>query len=240
MRHCPKSAISVYSAAVKRIPALATLVPSISMQKPTLRGVSHKLAFLVSLPMGALLMFLADSRYAVLAAAIYAASLSALLCTSAAYHRINWTPKARAWMRRLDHTMIFVLIAGTYTPFAMLKLDERLGLIVLISLWSAVGAGIVLKLVWLSAPKWLVAVLYVATGWMSVWVAPEMVASTGVLCVTLIGVGGALYTIGALVYAMKRPNPRPGIFGYHEVFHALVIAAAFIHYIAIAVYVLPA
>jgi hemolysin III len=189
--------------------------------------------------MAALLVFIANGSQAMIAAAIYGLSLSALLGTSAAYHRINWTPKARAWMRRLDHTMIFVLIAGTYTPFGMLKLGDRLGFIVLVSMWSAVGAGVVLKLVWLSAPKWLVAILYVATGWMSVWVAPEMIAATGVLCVTLIGIGGALYTVGALIYAMKRPNPIPGVFGYHEVFHALVIAAALVHYIAIAIYVLP-
>jgi hemolysin III len=142
-------------------------------------------------------------------------------------------------MRRLDHSMIFVLIAGTYTPVALLALSGTLSRIVLVVVWAGAGAGIVFKLVWIDAPKWLFAGVYVALGWVSLAVFGELPGAIGWLGVAGLALGGLLYTVGAVVYAAGRPNPVPGVFGYHEVFHALVIAAASLHYAVIAFAVVP-
>jgi hemolysin III len=142
-------------------------------------------------------------------------------------------------MRRLDHTMIFFLIAGTYTPFGLLVLTKPLGTIILCVVWGGALLGAVLKLVWIDAPKWLIAGVYIAVGWVAVAAMPQMVDHVGVFPTVLVALGGVLYTLGAVAYARQRPNPVPGVFGYHEVFHALVIAAAALHYAVIAAYVLP-
>src|SRR5215207_910308 len=197
---------------------------AIALVKPRFRGVTHKWAFFVSLVVGVLLVAFAPSGQARFACAIYAVSVSGLFGTSALYHRINWSPRARRWMRRLDHAMIFVLIAGTYTPFALLALDGSFSTVVLLGVWGGAIGGIILQLVWIDAPKWLSAVVYVALGWFAIVVA----------------LGGILYTIGAVIYATKRPNPAPATFGYHEIFHALTIAAALAQLAAIVFYVLPA
>lgn len=207
--------------------------------KPRLRGVSHQYAFFVSLFCGVALIFAASGGRARLAATIYALAVSALLGTSALYHRVTWRPQARRWMRRLDHSMIFVLIAGTYTPVALLALPSSLGRAVLIVVWVGVGVGVVFKLVWIDAPKWLLVGVYVAFGCVSVAVFGELPGAIGWLAVAGLATGGLLYTIGAVVYASGRPNPVPGVFGYHEVFHALVIVAAALHYAVIAFAVLP-
>jgi hemolysin III len=207
--------------------------------KPRLRGVSHQYAFFVSLACGAALIAAASGGKARLVAAIYAAAVSALLGTSALYHRVTWRPEMRRWMRRLDHSMIFVLIAGTYTPVAVIALSGALAKDVLIAVWAGAGAGIVFKLVWIDAPKWLFAVVYVALGWVSVTVFGELPHAIGWLGVAGIAAGGLLYTVGAIVYASERPDPWPRVFGYHEIFHALVIAAASLHYAVIAFAVLP-
>jgi hemolysin III len=210
------------------------------MVRPRFRGVSHQYAFFASLITGAVLIFVAPTRKATTAAAIYAASVSGLFGASALYHRVTWRPATRRWMRRLDHSMIFVLIAGTYTPFALLVLHGTLATVVLGIVWGGAAAGALLKLVWVDAPKWLMAGIYLALGWVGVATMPQLLSRAGIGAVTLLFVGGALYSAGAIIYALRRPDPRPATFGYHEIFHVLVIAAAATHYAAIAGYALPA
>jgi hemolysin III len=210
------------------------------MVKPRLRGVSHQWAFFVSLAFGAALVVSAPNGKAELATGIYAISVALLFGTSALYHRITWaSTAARQWMRRADHSMIFLLIAGTYTPIALLLLHGPLATAILVAVWSGALAGIVLKLVWIDAPKALVAAVYVVLGWVGVAAFPQLLDRAGWPGVVLIVAGGVLYTIGALVYALKRPDPSPRVFGYHEVFHVLVIAAAALHYAVVAFVVVP-
>jgi hemolysin III len=208
-------------------------------QKPRLRGVLHQYAFFVSLLCGVGLILAASAGRARLAAAIYAAAVSALLGTSALYHRVSWRPTARRWMRRLDHSMIFVLIAGTYTPVALLALKGTLATAILIALWIGAIGGVVFKLVWIDAPKWLFAAVYVALGLVTAAVFGELPAAIGWLGVAGLATGGLLYVIGAVIYASGRPNPVPSVFGYHEVFHTFVLAAAGLHYAVIAFAVVP-
>ena len=215
-------------------------MPDAALAKPRLRGVSHQWAFFVAVVLGTVLVLAAPAGQPKLAATIYAFSVAGLFGASALYHRINWTSlSARRWMRRLDHSMIFVLIAGTYTPFALLVLHGTLATVILIVIWTGAAAGIVLKLFWIDAPKWLIAVIYVALGWVAVAAFPDMLDRLGVTPTVMVAAGGALYTLGAVVYARQRPDPSPEVFGYHEVFHALVIAAAGLQYAVIAFYVLP-
>jgi len=207
--------------------------------RPRLRGVLHQYAFLVSVPCGAGLILAASGGRARVAAGIYAGAVSALLGTSALYHRVTWRPAARRWMRRLDHSMIFVLIAGTYTPVALLALKGTLAEAILIVLWAGALGGILFKLLWIDAPKWLLAAVYVALGFVSAAVFGQLPAAIGWLGVAGLAGGGLLYTAGAIVYASGRPNPAPAVFGYHEVFHVLVVAGAALHYAVIAFAVLP-
>ena len=208
------------------------------LAKPRLRGVLHQWAFAVSVVLGLVLVLAASGGRETVAAAVYAGSVAALLGTSALYHRVNWSrASARRWMRRLDHAMIFVLIAGTYTPFALLALDGTLATAILIAVWSGAAGGIVLQLVWVDAPKWLSALVYVVLGWVAVLAFPGLIDGIGVLGTMLVAAGGLLYTLGAVVYALGRPDPAPTVFGYHEIFHALVIVAAALQYAAIAFYV---
>ena len=209
-------------------------------QRPRLRGVSHQWAFFLSLGAGTALILAADTRRAALAMSVYAFSLSAMFGTSALYHRVTWTPERRRWMRRLDHTMIFVFIAGTYTPFAMLVMHGTLANAVLIVVWATALAGMILNLVWISAPYWFTSVVYLSTGWVAIVTLPQLWEEIGPVGVGLLALGGALYTAGAIVYARRRPDPRPEVFGYHEIFHVLVIAAAAVQYAAVAIYALPA
>ena len=208
--------------------------------KPRLRGVSHQWAFFVSLATGLVLILLAPNAEARVAAGVYSLSVCALFGTSALYHRINWrTLSARRWMRRLDHSMIFVLIAGTYTPFALLALDGRIATAILIVVWSGALAGVILQLVWVDAPRLLSAIVYLAMGWVALVAYPQMVDKVGITGTALVTAGGLLYSAGAIIYATKRPDPAPKVFGYHEVFHALVILAAALHYSVVALIVLP-
>lgn len=209
--------------------------------KPKLRGVSHEWAFFVSLFLGAGLIVAAETPRARLAVAIYAVSLSALFGTSALYHRVNWTrPDVRRWMRRLDHSMIFFLIAGTYTPFALLVLDGPLADAILAVVWIGAVAGAVVEIVWIEHPKWVAALVYISLGWVAVVPFPALWNEMGAAGTLLVATGGLLYTVGAVVYATQRPNPNPAVFGYHEVFHLFVIAAAAAHFAAVAFFALPA
>src|SRR5436309_2636969 len=207
--------------------AAASVKPALqALVKPRLRGVSHQYAFFVSLACGVGLILAASGGRARIAATIYAVAVSALLGTSALYHRLTWRPRARRWMRRLDHSMIFVLIAGTYTPVALLALHGSLSRTILIVVWAGALGGVVFKLLWIDAPKWLLAALYVALGWVAVSVFGQLPAAIGWLGVSGLAAGGLLYTLGAVVYASGWPDPSPRVFGYHEVFHVLVVAAA--------------
>jgi hemolysin III len=208
--------------------------------KPRLRGVTHQWAFFVTVALGAALVLTAPPGKATAAAAIYAACVPVLFGSSALYHRINWrSASARRWMRRLDHSAIFLLIAGSYTPFALLVIDGTLAEVILVVVWAGAGAGILLKLLWIDAPKWLITLIYVALGWVVLAAAPDLVSQLGVVAASMVALGGLLYTTGALVYAFKRPDPVPAVFGYHEVFHALVIVAAALQYAVVAFWVLP-
>jgi hemolysin III len=207
--------------------------------KPRLRGVSHQWAFFVSLVAGAALIVAAQGTREVVAVSIYAFSLSALLGTSALYHRVTWEPGPRRWMRRLDHTMIFVFIAGTYTPFALLVMEGTLADVILVVVWVSALAGAILNLAWWDAPKWFTAAVYLSTGWAAIAAMPQLWDKAGPGCVALLALGGALYTAGAVIYARRKPDPNPEVFGYHEIFHLLVIAAAAIQFAAVAIYALP-
>jgi hemolysin III len=219
--------------------ASAATLKAIGPVKPRLRGVSHQYAFFVSVGCGVGLILAASGGRARLAASIYAVAVSALLGTSALYHRVTWRPKARRWMKRLDHSMIFVLIAGTYTPVALLALKGTLSSTILIVLWAGALGGVIFKLAWIDAPKWLFAAVYVVLGLVTAAVFGELPATIGWLGVAGLAAGGLLYLLGAVIYASGRPNPWPKVFGYHEVFHALVLAAAGLHYAVIAFAVLP-
>ena len=209
--------------------------------KPRLRGVSHQWAFFVALVAGAVLVIAAPSGRATFAALVYAVSVVAMFGASALYHRIDWKSlAARRWMRRLDHSMIYLLIAGTYTPFALLVLDGGIADAVLIAVWAGAALGIGLKLLWPNTPKWLTAAVYVTLGWVAVIAFPQLASELGVLGMSLVAGGGVLYTTGAVVYALQRPDPVPAVFGYHEIFHVLVIAAALLQFVAVAAYALPA
>jgi hemolysin III len=229
------------AAAEKVAETKAAAAEFIAKSKPRLRGVSHEYAFFVSLVLGAVLIVAAKGSEARLAVTIYAASLSALFGVSALYHRVDWQrPEIRRWMRRLDHTMIFVLIAGTVTPFALLVMEGSFATGLLIAVWAGALAGTVVELVWVDHPKWVAAIVYIAVGSIGVVGFPAIVVEAGVVAGVLIAVGGALYVTGAIIYAAQRPDPSPSVFGYHEIFHVLVIAAAAAHFAAIALFALPA
>ena len=207
--------------------------------RPRFRGVVHQWSFLLALAAGAGLVAWAPAGRATVACAVYAGALAGLLGTSALYHRVVWRPRVRTWLRRLDHSMIFVLIAGTYTPFAMLVLDEPLNVVVLAGVWVGALAGIVLTLLWIDAPVWLTAAAYVALGWFSIIAMPQITERAGAGALALLAAGGLAYTGGAVVYARRRPDPRPASFGYHEIFHVLVVVAAAAHFVAVAAFAVP-
>jgi len=174
-----------------------------------------------------------------LALAVYALSVAGLFGTSALYHRVDWrTLDARRWMRRLDHTMIFVLIAGTYTPIGLLVLHGTVGAVALITAWSAALGGAVFKLIWIDAPGWLIAATYIAIGWLAIIAIPELVDRLGITAFGALALGGVLYSAGAVIYARKRPDSVPTVFGYHELFHLLVIFAAALQYAVVAFWIL--
>ncbi|MEU7475632.1 hemolysin III family protein [Lentzea sp. NPDC042327] len=216
--------------------AAAPLPPQPGL-RPRLRGWLHLWSFIVSVATGATLIALAASTVsglAALATSVYGATVVGLFGVSALYHRVTWqSERVRTWMKRLDHSMIFVFIAGTYTPFALLAMDRDTGHVVLWVVWLGALAGVTLKLVWPHAPRWLGVPIYIALGWVAVFVLPELLHHAGAAALVLLLVGGLLYTAGAVFYATRWPNPWPQVFGYHEFFHAATVVAAICHYIAI-------
>lgn len=205
---------------------------------PRLRGVIHQYAFFVALVAGVALVVLADGALERFAVWVYVTALAAMLGASALYHRFPWrTAAARLRARRLDHAMIFVFIAGTYTPFALLAFQGTLGVVVLATVWGGAVLGVVVELAWIHAPRWVSAVAYLAVGWIGILAVPEMF-SLGIGVAALVVTGAALYTVGAVIYATTWPNPFPATFGFHEVFHTLVVAAAVTQFVAVSMLVL--
>jgi hemolysin III len=215
---------------------MVDLIPPVRA-KPLLRGVLHQAAFFVSLAVAPLLIVGADGGRARLAAAVFAGSVAACFGASALYHRVTWTPRVRLWMRRVDHAGVYVLIAGTYTPVSLLVLRGAWRPTILAIVWTGAAAAIVLKFVWVGAPKWLAAAIGIGLGWVAVAALPQLISRIDPVGVTLLVAGGLLYTAGAVVYARRRPDPAPAVFGYHELFHALTIVAVVCQYVAIGVFV---
>jgi hemolysin III len=207
--------------------------------KPALRGVSHLYACLVAAVLGTVTVVTAPSGTATVAAVVYALGLVSMFAASALYHRPAWGPARASRMLKLDHTTIFLMIAGTCTPIALLAIDGALGTVVLVLVWAIAAAGIVFEWLPIRAPHGSVTAVYLTLGWIGVLGLGGLWENTGAEGVVLVAGGGVLYTIGAVVHAARRPDPWPAVFGYHEIFHALVIAAALLHWCAIQFLVLP-
>lgn len=208
--------------------------------RPKLRGVLHQVAFVAAVGLAPLMIFGAEGGRPRLAAAVFAGSVAACFGASALYHRVTWTPRVRLLMRRIDHAGVYLLIAGTYTPVSLLVLRGAWRPVVLTIVWAGTGGAIVLKFVWVAAPKWLAAAIGLALGWMAVVALPQLVTRLNPAAVILLMVGGLAYTAGAVVYARRRPDPAPAVFGYHELFHALTIVGVACQYVAIAFFVVRA
>ena len=206
---------------------------------PRLRGLLHAHAAWVAGAASIVLVALAPNAAGRVAAGIYGAGLIALFSASAVYHRWPTESRWKPWLRRLDHSTIFVFIAASYTPVGLLVLDGALQTVVLISAWAGAAVGVILSLAWISAPRWLQAACYLSLGWVALIALPQLAERIGIAPFVLLAVGGGLYSLGAAVYAMQRPNLWPRTYGFHEVFHTLVIAAALAHFIAMAGWVVP-
>ena len=208
--------------------------------RPLLRGYLH-LAAAIAAVVGLIgLMMLAHTPRGYVGGATFALSLILLYSTSATYHTIRWGRRMHAFLKRLDHSMIFVVIAGSYTPFCLFAASTAWGISILAIVWSIALAGIVLKVAWPSGPRWLGVSLYIAAGWVALVASTELLDWFALVPLLLLGVGGVLYTIGGVIYALRRPNPFPRVFGYHEVFHTFVIAGSVVHYSVVAGWLLPA
>ena len=203
--------------------------------RPRMRGWLHLFAFFGAIVAAAVLIPVAAAHgpRAGFPVAVYCLTILGLFGVSALYHRRRWSPRGWKLMKRADHSMIFLFIAGTYTPFALLAVSEPTGWWLLVTVWVGAALGVALKMVWPHAPRWLGVPIYLALGWAAVFVLVDILHLVGVAVLVLMAVGGLLYSAGAIAYASKRPNPWPGTFGYHEVFHAMTIVAAICHYIAV-------
>ncbi|GAA3755545.1 hemolysin III [Spinactinospora alkalitolerans] len=201
--------------------------------KPRLRGWLHLGTAPLALAAGIVLVCLAPTGLSRVASAVYAVSSVLLFSTSAIYHVGRWSPRGMAVLRRMDHSNIYLIIAGTYTPFVLLVLDGALRAAMVSLIWGAAIAGVLFKVFWLNSPRWLSTALYIAVGWAAVLFIPQLIGGTHPATWILILVGGVLYSVGALVYGLKRPDPAPRWFGFHEIFHSLTIAAYVCHYIAV-------
>jgi len=209
------------------------------VDRPRLRGLFHQYAFFAAVAAGVTLVALAEGARARLACAIYATALAAMFGTSAVYHRVTWRSlRARAWARRLDHSTIFLFIAGTYTPFALLAFTGMVPAIVLACVWTGAALGVALNVSWIDAPKWVTTPVYLLVGWVGVIAAPQVFTELHIASAVLVITGGILYSLGALVYATHWPDPFPATFGFHEIFHGLVVLAAVTQFIAVSFVVL--
>jgi hemolysin III len=216
-------------------PTLVHSSAALAPPRPALRGSLHGLLAVLAPAGTVLLLMLASSPRGYVAAALYATSLMLLYTTSASYHLAPWPDGLRRIMKRLDHAMIFVLIAGTYTPFCLMVVGDAWGIPMLAVVWSFAGLGMLMKVCWPDAPRWLGVSLYIALGWVGAVAAWPLVTNLPAWGVGMLVLGGALYTLGALVYARRWPDPHPRVFGYHEIFHALVVVATLVHFSLIAV-----
>ena len=206
--------------------------------KPRLRGVFHELGFYAAFGFGLLLALTAEPGKSRISAIVYTSCLAGCFGASAIYHRPTWTPRVRSRLARVDHAGVYLLIAGTYTPFGLLVMSVAWAAPVLSVVWGGAIMAIMVKLFWVRAPKWLSAAIGLSLGWVGV-IAVSQLLKVGLAGVLLVIGGGLLYSVGALVYALRRPNPAPTVFGYHEVFHVLTLAAAACQFAAIAFFVLP-
>jgi hemolysin III len=206
--------------------------------KPKLRGVFHEIGFYAAAVLGVVLVFNAEPGTARIAGAIFASSVALCFGASALYHRPTWTPRVRAWLARLDHAGVYLLIAGTYAPFGLMVMSRGWAIPILAIVWAGALAGIVLKLFWVQAPKWLSAAIGLTLGWVAAAAFPQLL-KLSLVALLLVVAGGILYTAGAIIYTRRRPDPLPRVFGYHELFHVLTVAAAACMYVAIAFDVLP-
>ena len=208
-----------------------------AIAKPTMRGRLHQWSFYVAIAAGATLVALAASTVsarAALGTSVYSATVLGLFGVSALYHRRHWlSERADAVMKRLDHSMIFLFIAGTYTPIALTAMNDRTGAVVLAVVWGGAAAGVVLKLVWPHSARWLSIAIYIALGWVAVFVLPELLTNAGPAALALLLTGGLFYTLGAVCYATRWPDPWPRVWGHHEFFHAATVVAAVCHHVAI-------
>jgi hemolysin III len=209
----------------------------VAYPRPRMRGLLHHASFDITLVLGTLLVVSARGSLATAAVATYAGSVCGMFGVSALYHRVAWRPCVRRWLQRLDHAVIFLLIAGTYTPVLLLKTPRPFGAALLGVVWGLALTGVVVRMVWLDAPERLVGAVYLGLGWLGVIALPVLWPRVGFVGVCLIVAGGVLYTLGALVYHRRWPDPTPAVFGFHEVFHAFVCAAVACHYVAIAFFV---
>lgn len=207
--------------------------------KPRLRGLSHAIAFVLVLPLGVALALDVHTSRERIAVIAFVASVATMFGASGLYHRGNWSEARRRWLRTLDHASIFILIAGTYAAFGLLVLDGAWQLVVLAIVWTGAACAVVLNIVWADVPKWLSATLGIAIGWVAVVAVPQFAPRIGPGGLALVVAGGLAYTVGAVIFATRRPNPFPATFGYHEVFHLLVITAVACHYAAVAFFVVP-
>ncbi|MFN8188434.1 MAG: hemolysin III family protein [Gaiellales bacterium] len=207
--------------------------------RPLLRGVSHQVAFFVSVIVGAALIAGARAPHAHLAAVVFAVPIAFMFGVSALYHRGRWSGRTRPWLRRIDHSAIFLVIGGSYTAYGLIALDGAWRSTILTLVWAGVVAGIAIRFLWLSAPGWLTVGVAIGLGWISVVVVPQVLDHVGGVGLALLVLGGVLYSVGGIVYALRRPDPLPRVFGFHEVFHALVIAAVACQYASVAFFLLP-
>jgi hemolysin III len=206
--------------------------------KPKLRGVFHEIGFYAAAAIGVVLIVTAEPGKARLAGAIFASCVAICFGASALYHRPTWTPRARAWLARLDHAGVYLLIAGSYAPFGLIVMSKGWAIPVLAIVWSGALVAILFKLLWVQAPKWLSAAIGLMLGWVGAVAFPQLLRLSPV-AVVLVAASGILYSAGAVIYARRRPDPRPHVFGYHELFHLLTVAAAACQYVVVAFYVLP-
>ena len=210
-----------------------------ALVKPRLRGVSHLSMFPLAVIAVIPLLFVGETATARVSAIVFGIGVAAMFGVSGFYHVVTWSPRVRRRLARLDHATVYGLIAATYTPFGLLILDGAWRIVVLTIVWTGALLAILMKLFWVGKPKWLSAAIGLGLGWAGVAAMPEIAREIGLTGLLFVAAGGLFYTAGGVIYALRRPNPVPGVFGYHELFHAFVIVAVALQYVAVAVYVLP-